>query len=290
MILVVGGDSLIGAELIRRLQHAGTRVVGTTRRRQTAARDRLYLDLSAGIDEWQLPSPLSAVVVCAGVTTIEDCRRDPASSFQINVISVVDLIERSSAAGAFTVYLSTNQVFDGSIPKQRADDALAPQTEYGKQKAEVERRIASCCLGQTSIVRLSKVLGRRWPLLQGWVNALRNAEVIHPFRDMVMSPIPLCFVVTVLERLCERRLPGIFQVSSDIDVTYAQVAYYLAEKIGASPDLIQPVDSAAAGIPREAVPPHTSLDVGRLRTDLGLEPPSAWTTIDEAVDFQGTSI
>lgn len=287
--LVVGGDSLIGSALGTHLERAGKRVVSTTRRRE-AAGNRVFLDLAGDVDQWQLPEPVSVAIICAGVTKIEDCGRDPASSAHINVDSVVKLVKRLAAAGAFTIYLSTNQVFDGSVPRRPPTDMLSPETEYGRQKAEVERQISSFASDATSVVRLTKVLGPQSLLLQSWVNALRNAEVIHPFRNMVMSPVSLCFVVTVLERLCERRLPGTFQVSSDVEVTYAQVAYYLAEKIGASPDLIQPADSTAAGIPRAAAPPYTSLDVERLRTELGLEPPSVWTTIDQAVNFQGTSI
>lgn len=285
LILVVGGDSTIGRALVAQLERAGKAVIATSRRRENTRESRVFLDLAGDIDEWQLPARVSAAIICAGVTKIEDCRRDPASTAHINVDSVVKLVKRLAAAGAFTIYLSTNQVFDGSVPRRPPSDMLSPETEYGKQKAEVERQIGRFAPEATSVVRLTKVLGPQSPLLQSWVNALRNAEVIHPFRDMVMSPVSLCFVVTVLERLCERRLPGIFQVSADVEVTYAQVAYYLAEKIGASRDLIQPADSTAAGIPRAAAPPHTSLDVERLRTELGLEPPSVWTTIDNAVSL-----
>jgi dTDP-4-dehydrorhamnose reductase len=283
VILVVGGDSAIGRALVARLERDGKAVVATSRRHESTGSSRVFLDLSQDMDDWQLPGPVSAAIICAGVTKIEECRRDPALTAHINVDSVVKLINRLASAGAFTIYLSTNQVFDGSVPQRPPNDMLSPQTEYGRQKAEVERQIGNLARNVGSVVRLTKVLGPQSPLLQSWVNALRNAEVIHPFRDMVMSPVSLCFVITVLERLCERQLPGIFQVSSDEEVTYAHVAYYLAEKMELSRELVQPIDSTAAGIPRAAVPPHTSLDVERLRTELGLEPPSVWTTIDNAV-------
>lgn len=279
--LVVGGDSLIGSALGTRLERAGKRVVSTTRRRE-APRNRVFLDLAGDVDQWQLPEPVSVAIICAGVTKIEDCGHDPVSTSHINVDSIRKLIGKLADAEAFIVFLSTNQVFDGSVPQRAADDTLSPQTEYGKQKAEIERHLA-CHTGNAAVVRLTKVLGTHSPLLRRWVDALRDGEAVHPFRDMVISPVPLSFVATVLESLCENRRAGVFQVSSEAEVTYAEVAYYLADKMRVSQDLVQPIEATDAGILSGAVPRHTSLDTARLRAELGLKPPDVWATIDYAV-------
>jgi dTDP-4-dehydrorhamnose reductase len=120
-------------------------------------------------------------------------------------------------------------------------------------------------------------------LLKEWQRALNNGEVIHPFKDMVISPVPLNFVVTGLKRIIELRLPGIVQISGEKDITYADAAYYVADKIGARKHLVQPVNSLEAGIPAESAPSHTTLDTSRLRAELGLDPPDVWTTIDSMI-------
>jgi dTDP-4-dehydrorhamnose reductase len=282
MILVVGGDSMIGAALVGRLERAGKSVVSTTRRRETTGSSRLFLDLSGDVDEWELPARVSVAVLCAGVTKIEECQRDPASTSHINVVSTVKLARRLTAAGAFTVYLSTNQVFDGSMARRRPHDLPSPQTEYGKQKAQVEREIAALGSDAVSIVRLTKVFGSKPQLLEGWINSLRHGDVIHPFRNMLISPVSLDFVVSALERVIDRRLPGILHVSGDTEISYAEVAYYLAKKLGIAAHLVQPVDSIEAGIPAAAAPRHTSLDTTRLSAELELEPPNVWTAIASA--------
>jgi len=282
VILVVGSDSLIGGALINELERVEQRVLGTTRRGSPVRSDRLFLDLGQNSESWQLPSRVSVAVICAGVTKIKDCGRDPAATSRINVESVIRLTNKLATGDTFIIYLSTNQVFDGSIPNRLADTAPSPQTEYGRQKTEVERHLETFA-GRVSIVRLTKVLGTNESLLKGWLDALRKGEVIHPFKDMVMSPVPLSFVVTTLGKIIETRLTGIVQVSGEIDVTYADVAYHLATRIGASSELVQPISYAAAGVQSESAPPYTTLDTGRLRAELGLNPPGVWTTIDSAI-------
>ncbi len=114
----------------------------------------------------------------------------------------------------------------------------------------------------------------------GWIQTLQNNEVVHPFSDMVMAPVPLPFAVNVLHRIAEVRMPGIIQVSGEKDVTYEQVGRHIAHRIGASPDLVQPIRSEEAALQLEAIPSHTTLDTTRLRVDLGMVPPDVWSAID----------
>ena len=282
VILVVGSDSLIGGALINELARVEQRVLGTTRRRSTVRSDRLFLDLGQNSESWQLPSRVSVAVICAGVTKIEDCGRDPAVTSRINVESVIRLTNKLATSDTFIIYLSTNQVFDGSIPNRLGDDAPSPQTEYGRQKAEVERHLETFA-GRVSIVRLTKVLGTNESLLNGWLDALRKGEVIHPFKDMVMSPVPLSFVVTALGKIIETRSAGVVQISGEMDVTYADVAYHLARRVGASKELVQPISYVEAGLRLASAPPHTTLDTSRLQDGLGLKPPDVWATVDAAI-------
>lgn len=165
------------------------------------------------------------------------------------------------------------------MPFRKANERVCPQTAYGRQKTEAERQLLA--LGDLiAVVRFSKVIGPNMPLLKGWMQAFRNNEVIHPFSDMVMAPVPLPFAVDVLCRIAEIRLPGIVQVSSEKDVTYEQVARHIVQRINANPVLVQPIRSRASSLQLEATPSHTTLDTARLRVDLGMEPPDVWSAID----------
>jgi len=276
--LIVGGDGLIGRALAERLLREEVPVLATTRRAETLSDTRIPLDLMHLPADWQPPAPVSTAFLCAAITSLDECRRDPAIASTINVHSTVALARSLVDSGAFVVFLSTNLVFDGRTPFARAEDAVNPQTEYGRQKAKAERELLT--LGASvAVVRLTKVFAPDNPLIRGWVNALRRGQAIRPFSDMVLAPVPLDFTVEALLRVATARLCGITQVSASEDITYEQMATYIADRIGAAPALVQPVAATDAGLHLESVPCYTALDCSRL-AGLGLEAPSPWETVD----------
>jgi dTDP-4-dehydrorhamnose reductase len=280
--LVVGADSAIGAALLRRLQAAGRPVVGTSRRPD---RDRTlhYLDLAAVPETWTGPD-VSVAYLCAALARVEDCRRDPVGSARVNVIGITRLAEQLAATGAFVVFLSTNHVFDGTRPGRKIDEATSPANEYGRQKAEAERRLPA--LPGAAVMRLTKVLAEPNPLFAGWLADLVQGRRIHPFSDMVMAPVPLDTVVSALTRLGEVRRAGIWHLSGERDVSYAEAALWGARIIGAEASLIEPVTTKMALPNAEAPARHTTLDVGPLTALLGVTVPDVVTTVCDAFRSQ----
>jgi dTDP-4-dehydrorhamnose reductase len=277
--LVVGADGFIGRALADHLAGAGEPVLATTRRRDTVSESRIFLDLAHDVSDWCPPCPVSVAYLCAAVSSLDVCRRERAQSTMVNVHSTVALARTLVTRGAFVIFPSTNLVFDSSSPFHKADDPVSPCTEYGRQKAQAERQLLA--LGQViAVVRFTKILGPNMPLFTQWIQTLQNHGVIHPFTDLGLSPISLAFAVQVLHSIAEQRLPGIFQVSGASDITYVQVAHHLAQRLGVSPDLVQPVKPEEAGLQLEVIRPYSTLDTTRLRTEFGMQPPPAWLTID----------
>lgn len=277
--LVVGADGMIGRALTQRLRGEGWPVVRTVRAAEAGA---VALDLSGDVAAWSPPCEVGAAYLCAAVTSLEDCRRDPARSRAVNVCAAAALARTLARRGAVVLFPSTNLVFDGSRPFERADAPVAPATEYGRQKAEAERLLLGMA-GPIGIVRFTKVLGPRAPLLARWAGDLRQGRPVHPFADMVLAPVPLEFAVDVLVRAARERMGGILQVSGPQDVSYEAVARHIARRVGASETLVQPVEAAASGFRPEHVPRHTTLDMTRLQRELGMTPPDVWATIDGAL-------
>ncbi|MFH1309451.1 MAG: sugar nucleotide-binding protein [Candidatus Omnitrophota bacterium] len=276
--MIVGSDSLIGGALMSELKRTGRQVIGTTRRRETVDTDHFYLDLLKDPGTWNCPDFVTVAFVCASVTRIESCRRDPVESARVNVKGIFELVRNLTEKGIFVIYLSTNQVFDGTVPHRLPDDQLSPITEYGKQKAEAERLISRFD-PLVAIVRFSKILEPRNPLFCEWQRLLRKGKVIHPFFDMVMAPVGLACAVSILSIMGEHCLPGIFQVSGNEDVSYAEVAHIGATICGVDERLVQPVLSSRSGCYLEKVVEHTTMDVTRLKLVFGVEIPDVRTTI-----------
>ena len=266
--LVVGADGGIGRPLLARIRADGRPAVGTTRRSDS---NGLHLDLAADSASWQLPDRVAVAYLCAAVTSIDACRRDPAGTRVVNVDRTRTLAAQLRERGAHVVFLSTNQVFDGTVPFREEADAVCPLTEYGRQKADAEAALLAA--GDATVVRFTKVVPPDWPLIHKWRDALARGEPVEAFGDMVLSPVPLGRAVGSLVRVGDKRPGGVFHVSGAEDISYAELARRLAVVVGADPGLVREVSCRERGIPPEAAPTHTALASGRLWLELGLTPP-----------------
>ena len=280
--LVVGSDSLIGRALWERLRAAECRVVGTTRRRSQINEDCVYLDLVDAPARWAPPAGTAVAVVCAGVTRLQACENDPVMSAAINVDGISALTDNLVRRGVFVIYLSTNQVFNGSKAFRAASDPLSPQTEYGRQKAAAEQQVINYG-SSTAIVRFTKVLEPRPPLFLSWIETLRRGKAIHPFSDMVMAPVPLALAAEGLRCVALSRSSGLFQMSADQDITYAQAAQHLSERLGLDETLVEPMPANQGGAFPGPLPLNTTLDASRFKNEFGIEPPDAWRTLESVL-------
>jgi len=277
-VLVIGADGSIGAAVASRLEADGVHVVRTSRRGTAGS---LPLDLAAMPESWRPPEGISAAVICAAVTSTEVCRTRPDEGRRVNVDAPVELGRRIAAAGGRVVFLSTNMVFDGSVPLVPADATRCPRTAYGQMKADAEAGLFA--LGGTTVVRLTKVVGRSLPVFERWRASLGSGQTVRPLSDLVIAPVSLAYATAVIAAAARASLGPILQVSARADVSYADVARRLATRWGHSADLVQPVPAAASGIRLEHVPHHTTLDASSVRDKLGLPPPDPWAAIDEVL-------
>ncbi len=281
-ILIVGGDSLIGQALDDCWTRKGKRVLKTSRRENALSETCFSLDLERDISSWRPPSSVSVAYLCVAISSLEECQKNSLQTALVNIHNTIKLAEILVSNGIHVIFPSSNRVYDGSCPFQKADNPTCPKTEYGRQKAEVERQLLAFP-ESVSIVRFTKIIHSNLPLLKGWIKLLQNGEGIHPFSDMVMSPISLSFAVNVLSRIAETGAMGITQVSGERDVTYEEIARFIARHMCADYNLVQPVKAQKGGLQHEDIPSHTTLDVTRLQMALGLHPRPVWSTIDSAV-------
>jgi dTDP-4-dehydrorhamnose reductase len=275
-VLIVGGDSVIGAALARRLGDSGAGVVTTTRRDVAESDTVRRLDLRQAPPSWNLPA-CDVAVLCASVGNLETCRQQPDATRLVNVTHTALLAQRLADQGTFVVLLSTNLVFDGSQPRVPVDAAVSPQTEYGRQKAEAERPMLGLG-GGGAVVRLTKVFHPKLALVNRWIEALKRGEAIDAFSNYVCSPVALDTVVQGLQRLVEESAAGLWQFSGPDQVAYADIAQHLAVRLDVSSDLVR--STSAAG-KLEHVPRFATLDASRATAELGLEFKPALPTIDE---------
>lgn len=288
--LLVGGDSEIGTATFAYMAEQGHSVWATTRRaEQLGAPGRILLDLAQSADSWHLPADVDSACILAAVARLKACNDDPHGSARINVDQTLALVERLLAQRAYVLFLSTNQLFDGTRAQVPADAAPCPISEYGRQKARTEAALrAAMAQGKpVAILRFGKVVSPGIELLLNWRDKLASGRRIQAFFDMVMAPLPVALAAQAIDALLVSRRPGIWQLTGPRDVSYSAVARHIAERVGADPRLVEAVSASSAGIPIGGGVANTTLDSSRMRTEFGFAVPDAWDVIDALIDVRG---
>ncbi len=269
----------MGKAIVEHLKRSGQKVFTTTRRRGKVSASSLFLDLSWDISAWDIPEGVDRVFICASVTNMEECRRQPEESKKVNVDNMLLLAVRLSEREISIIYPSTSSIFDGQEPNKKADDQACPSAEYGRQKVASEKGILS--IGDThSIIRFTKILGPDNPLINDWVVKLKQKEVIHPFSDVVLAPLTVDFAAQIMIAVAQKESFGIWQASAEKDITYEELARYIAAKLKVEDECVQPISVHESDIIMESVAKYTTLDTTRVERELGFLRPQVWATID----------
>jgi len=196
----------------------------------------VHLDLADDLRQWRPPHSVSVAILCAGETRIQECKNNPARSAQVNVEGISQIARNLRSEGTFVIYLSTNQVFDGSVPfaLRRTQPARSRNMAARRPK-----RNGGCATAGAAdaIVPIHQDSGPQTALFSAWAEALRRGQTIHPFSDMMFAPVPLSCVTNLLLLIAARRLNGIFQVSGDRDISYEAAARIGAEALAPTRNL-----------------------------------------------------
>lgn len=282
--LVVGMNGTIGSALFSRLRASGAEVWGTTQRRQLAAEpNTVYLNLLEPAS-WNLEQTFDVVIFCAGICRMALCEEDPISTRLVNIDATLNLAHRLTDQGSLFVFLSTNQVFSGEIPHVTSDAVYQPQNEYGRQKAEIESLLREHC-PQLAIVRLTKVVEPNMALIQNWIQQLQQSQPVQAFTDMMLAPVSLRQVVDVLMKVGEKKLTGIFQVSGAEDISYFDLANYLASHLQCSPSLVRAANGLEAGMRKSFLPKFTTLDCSSIIAATGEGSPHYVQVLQECFEL-----
>jgi dTDP-4-dehydrorhamnose reductase len=279
-VLIVGIDSMIGGAVARNLAEHGYEIVATSRRRANPS--HLYLELTDAINQWPIPPNIDFACIFTGVTALRDCESDPAGSRLVNVTATLTLIDRLIARDIYVMYPSSNLVFNGVGSRLDETEKQSPITEYGRQKADVERGM-SAYLDRASIVRFTKVLPPRYELFANWQRDLGAGQRIRPFKDLLFAPITLAFTADVIRAVCSGRHTGIFHASGRESISYADVALHIARRIGADEKLIKPISGKESALNMDLMPRNATLAASRLQIEFGFGRCDVWKSIDSTI-------
>lgn len=281
-VLVVGGDGAIGAALCRALRGKGASVHAGTRRPALVGPGRPQVDL--GKSAWPAldGTAYASAVIAGGATGIATCNADPDGTWRINVDGVGRLAHVLARRGTQVILLSTSHVFDGRRRFPGPSDPVSPTDAYGRQRVEAERQILALPGG--AVLRLAKVLTPDLPVLEAWRRDLLAGRPILPFADRYLAPVTMAQVCEVLDRMHRRRVTGLWQLSASDDISYADLAMVLADRLRVGRSLVRPVPQPESLAEGTTGPRFTAFDVSRLSAELGIPVPDPLAVAKEVVE------
>ena len=207
----------------------------TTRRKNLVSENRIYLDLRYPENfKKNKFSDFKAAIFCAAITNQQFCEDNINLAKNLNVKSTINLIKFFVEQDIFTIFPSTSLVFDGEKPFHSASEKLNPQGIYAKLKAEVENEIILRYQKHVSIVRFSKIIDSKFILFNSWIKDLIEGRSVEAFEDYFFSPIYISHSAEVLEKICKDELSGIYNFSSQDQISYFEALKFFSKKINGS--------------------------------------------------------
>ena len=168
------------------------------------------------------------VVLAAAYTDVDGCETHSQLAFDVNCQGAANVATLCAREKIPLIFLSTDYVFNGrKRTPYEIDDALDPQTMYGKSKAAAEVAIRKihpdCCILRTSWV--FGVGGKCFP-----DTILRLAETrtgLDVVNDQRGSPTYTVDLARTIVELCHRRASGIVHATNGGDCTWFDFAVEL---------------------------------------------------------------
>jgi dTDP-4-dehydrorhamnose reductase len=267
-VLVLGASGMLGFAIHRVLADRGLAVVGTVRKAAPTHPWTAGLRYAEGI-EAEAPGDIARLAADLGATTIVNAAgvikqvagaADQGVLYRVNSAFPRRLATRLAPSGTRLVHFSTDCVFSGRRGMYAETDLPDADDDYGLSKFLGEPAGPHCIVLRTSIIGLG--LAPNASLID-WF--LAQTGRVRGFPHAIFSGLPVNAIGELLaDRILDREgLAGLWHLSAS-PIDKASLLEKVAVARGRADIEI---------VPDESVRIDRSLDSGRLRSEIGWQPP-----------------
>jgi len=240
---VIGASGYIGRHLLRKYRETFPDCIGTGFSR--AGQGLIPFDLRhPDINRLELQKTgHETVIIASAMPNVGWCESHPKESYELNVKGTLQLIKQLDLHSLTTLFLSSDYVFNGETGNYSDQEKTSPITEYGRQKAEVEREIPNLT-EKYAILRLSKIYGTTWKdgtLLDSLACDLMQNKKITVSTDQFFSPTHINDVVSMVLFVQEQGVKGLVNLCNTDPYSRYQIALKLAKALPVSSSLLEAV-------------------------------------------------
>ena len=212
------------------------------------------------------------VVHAAAWTDTAGCESDPERALLINGEGSGVVAEGCHRAGAAMVYISSNEVFDGTGREPyREDDAPNPINAYGRSKLAGERHVRSA-LERHYIVRTAWLYGAgRVSFPEKVLQMAAKSDQLKGVADEIASPTWTVDLATGIAALILGSPFGIYHLTNSGHCSRLEWAQEVLRLRGLSDVPVEPATQEEFGVPYRK-PVFSALSLEKARR-LGIEMP-----------------
>jgi len=255
-ILITGVAGMLGSDASDAARRAGHEVTGL---------DRHALDITdaAAAERAVAQAAPDVVINCAAWTDVDKAESAEDAATRVNGEGAGNVARAAAAAGAWTIHLSTDYVFDGRKREPYVEsDPVAPQSAYGRSKLRGELAVADQARARHTIVRSSWLYGPGRCFPATILAAARARDELTVVDDQVGCPTLTGDLAAALVELAHAPTPGVLHVAAAGQCSWFEFAREIVARAGLSCE-VNPGSTADLG--RPAPRPEYSV----LRTERG---------------------
>ena len=248
------------------------------------------------VHEWarvvRSDSPAHRLVVInpAAYTAVDDAETDEDRAYAVNAAGPALLAAACGQVGAQLVQVSTDYVFAGDASQPYdVDSPTGPTSAYGRTKLAGERAVREALPDASWVVRTAWLYGAAGGNFVKTMAALESTrDTIAVVDDQRGSPTWTRDLAEALLALARQQpAAGILHATNSGDTTWHGLASAVFAEVGADPDRVTPMSTAA--FPRPAPRPAYSVLSGAAWEQAGLPPLRHWrSALAAAFALQGS--
>ncbi|HAZ10620.1 MAG TPA: hypothetical protein DCY56_05905 [Candidatus Omnitrophica bacterium] len=213
-LLITGASGLLGSNLLfflkDRYDILGLYYKNSIKAAGVQIKQVNILNLNELVKAFDAFSP-DVVLHAAALADINRCEDDPALARQVNVVGTENVVCAARRLSATIVYISTDQVYDGSTNSCCETDVPHPLNVYASTKLEAENIVLIYSQG---LVLRSNLFG--WDVithrsLAEWVIAeLKEGQIVTGFQDVMFSTLYTADIADLLVEFLDNKPKGVY--------------------------------------------------------------------------------
>ncbi|HUE27648.1 MAG TPA: dTDP-4-dehydrorhamnose reductase [Solirubrobacteraceae bacterium] len=257
-LLITGAAGMLGQDLLAAAATAGVEAVPLPRARLDIADPDATRAAVAG-------AAPDVVVNCAAWTDVDGAEAAFDAAFAINGEGAGNVARAAAEAGAWTIQISSDYVFDGTKREPYLEsDPVAPVSAYGRSKLAGEQAVADSAPGRHTVVRSSWLFGAGGRCFPATILELAaERDRLRVVDDQVGCPTFTGHLAAAIVELSRTRPAGVVHVAGGGACSWFEFATEIVARAGLDCE-VEPCSTEE--MPRPATRPAYSV-LGSERRD-----------------------